>query len=258
MAALDRTLRHRAALAYLAGNGGLSHTTALDVWGLRPQPPGEPIHASVPVGSGLRTQPGLVIHHRRASVVLTWRGTCVTRVENSLVDAWPVLPVAERPGPVIKAVNGRRTTPQRVCTALSTAPRLGGRAELRVLLDRLADGCLSALEIWGHDHVFTGPGMPSFARQVRIVVGQRTTYLDVYAERERVDIELDGAASHGDARQRETDLRRDALLATVGILVVRFSHARLTGQPDEVRKEVLTILADRRSVSSGVSRRVSG
>ena len=44
-------------------------------------------------------------------------------------------------------------------------------------------------------------------------------YLNVYAERERVDIELDGATTHGDPRQREIDLRRDALLATLGIVL---------------------------------------
>jgi very-short-patch-repair endonuclease len=121
-----------------------------------------------------------------------------------------------------------------------------GRAELRVLLDRLAVGCRSALEIWGHDHVFSGRGMPAFERQVRVQAGGRTMYLDVYAERERVDFELDGAATHGDRRQREIDLRRDALLATLGILVVRFAHRRLVHETADVRREILAILARRR------------
>ncbi|MEV2239285.1 DUF559 domain-containing protein [Micromonospora sp. NPDC049891] len=72
-------------------------------------------------------------------------------------------------------------------------------------------------------------------------------YLDLFAKEERVNIELDGATSHGDPRQREIDLRRDALLATVGILVVRFSQRRLVREPDEVRRETLAILARRRS-----------
>ena len=45
--------------------------------------------------------------------------------------------------------------------------------------------------------------------------------------------------------EREIDLRRDALLATVGILVVRFSHRRLTADPAQVRQETLAILASR-------------
>ncbi|MGC4835557.1 DUF559 domain-containing protein [Micromonospora vinacea] len=105
-----------------------------------------------------------------------------------------------------------------------------GRAAVRGLVDRLAAGCRSPLEIWGHD-------------QIR--VGARTIYLDMFAEAERVNIELDGATSHGDPAEREIDLRRDALLATVGILVVRFSHRRLTTDPATVRQETLAILANR-------------
>ncbi|MEU4473288.1 DUF559 domain-containing protein [Micromonospora sp. NPDC023888] len=47
------------------------------------------------------------------------------------------------------------------------------------------------------------------------------------------------------AHEREIDLRRDALLATIGILVVRFTHRRLTADPAQVRRETLAILAAR-------------
>ncbi|HYN94688.1 MAG TPA: DUF559 domain-containing protein, partial [Pilimelia sp.] len=133
----------------------------------------------------------------------------------------------------------------RLTAALAGAPRLPGRAELRALLDRLVAGCRSELESWGHDHVFTGPGMPAFRRQVPVRVAGRSAYLDVYAEAERVDFELDGAASHGSPGQREADLRRDALLATLGILVVRFTHHRLLHDTAAVRQEILAILAAR-------------
>lgn len=72
-------------------------------------------------------------------------------------------------------------------------------------------------------------------------------YLDMLAERERVNIELDGATAHGSPGQREIDLRRDALLASSGILVVRFAHRRLVREVDEVRRETLAILATRRT-----------
>ena len=110
----------------------------------------------------------------------------------------------------------------------------------------MAAGCRSALEIWGHDHVFTGPGLPALRRQHPVRLGDRTVYLDVYAEPERVAFELDGAAYHGDPEQREADLCRDAALAARGIQVVRFSHRRLVREPDAVRREVLAVLATRR------------
>ncbi|MGC5019233.1 DUF559 domain-containing protein [Micromonospora sp. DT47] len=253
-ARLAPATRRRAALAYADGRAALSSLTALELWGLRRQPDDEPVHLDAPRGSGVHPRPHLAVHHRNGLVmdppeVAIRSGVPLVRLERALVDAWPLLPPAERAAPVIRAVNDRLTTPERITTLLETAPRLTGRAELRTLLARLDAGCRSPLEIWGHDHVFTGPGMPPFGRQAKVVVGARTMYLDVYAERERVDIELDGATTHGDPRQREIDLRRDALLATVGILVVRFAHRRLVHEVDAVRREVLAILASRRATA---------
>ncbi|MER7458653.1 DUF559 domain-containing protein [Micromonospora sp. NPDC126480] len=256
LARVPRPLAGRAALVWARGHGALSGLTGLDVWGLRRQPDDEPVHLDVPMTSGLRSRRHLVVHHRRSFLAessaasrpyaVTRRGLQVTRVEATLVESWPLLPPDERHGPVIRAVNEWLTTPERLRAVLASRPRMPGRTGLRILIGRLADGCRSPLEIWGHDNVFTGPGMPEFRRQARMRVGGRTMYLDLYAERERVDVELDGATTHGDRRQREVDLRRDALLATAGILTVRFSHRRLVHEPDEVRRETLAILNSRR------------
>jgi very-short-patch-repair endonuclease len=246
-------VRRRAALAWLDGRGALSHATALGVWGVHEAAPHDEVHVTVPRTVRLRSQPGVAVH-RRASFTpepphaLVRQDQLVTPLERSLVDAWPELPRAHRRAPVVRAVNDRMTTPGRIRSVLDGAPRLAGRADLVRLLDLLADGCLSPLEIWGHQHVFTAPGMPPFRRQVRVRVGTRSVYMDVYAEQEMVNFELDGASVHGDRRQREVDLRRDALLATLGILVVRFTHRRLVYETGAVRDEVLAILASRRAV----------
>ncbi|MFV2019069.1 DUF559 domain-containing protein [Micromonospora sp. LOL_023] len=245
--------RRRAVLAYADGRAAFSHTTALDLWGLRRQPADEALNLTVPFGAGMRGRAGLTVHHRRAFAVgppqvVVRGGEPVVRLERALVESWPLLPAADRPAPLIRAVNDRWTNAGRISAALDELPRLTDRAALRTLLAKLAAGCRSQLEIWGHDHVFVGGGMPDFQRQYPVRVdGGRTCYLDVYAERERVDFELDGAASHGSPAQREVDLRRDALLATAGIQVVRFAHRRLVYEPHQVRREVLTILDRRRS-----------
>ena len=249
---LDPLLRWRVVAAYAAGRGALSHTTALALWGLRPASTGEPVHLSVPATRGMRSRTGLVVHQRHGFAVeppqvVVRQGLPVTRLEAAIVDSWPLLPAEDRRLPVIRAVNERMTTPQRLMRALADAPKLPGRAELSRVLRLLDIGCRSPLEIWGHDHVFVGPGMPAFQRQVRIRIGRRTVYLDLYAERERVNIELDGAASHGDPRQREIDLRRDTLLAAAGIVVLRFSHRRLVHEPEAVRRETLAVLVARRA-----------
>ncbi|MFC7710515.1 DUF559 domain-containing protein [Micromonospora lupini] len=251
LARVDPEVARRAVLAYADGRGALSGLSALDAWGLRQQPPGEPLYVDLPRGSGLRGRPHLVVRHRAGFAVeppqvVVRGGLPVTRLDRTLVDCWSLLPPVERPNPLIRAVNDRLTTPQRLVAALAEVPRITDRAALRDLLDRLAAGCRSPLEIWGHDRVFTGPGMPAFTRQVRVRVGARTIYLDMFAEAERVNVELDGAGTHADPAEREIDLRRDALLATIGILVVRFTHRRLVANPAEVRQETLAILAARR------------
>jgi very-short-patch-repair endonuclease len=56
---------------------------------------------------------------------------------------------------------------------------------------------------------------------------------------------MDGAAWHGSREQRERDIHRDALVATVGWQTLRFSFPRLTGSPDDCRSEIRAVHAAR-------------
>jgi very-short-patch-repair endonuclease len=93
-------------------------------------------------------------------------------------------------------------------------------------------------------HVTTASSSTAAAAPIRLP--GHTVYLDLYAPAEKVNIELDGGATHSSPADRERDRRRDAALAALGILVVRYTHHRLTHDPDGVRREVLAILAARR------------
>jgi hypothetical protein len=112
-------------------------------------------------------------------------------------------------------------------------------------------GCRSELELWGYERVFTGPDMPRLVRNVRVRVGARSVYLDVYCPRSRVNFELDGAKWHHSPAARERDARRDAALAAMGIMVVRFTHDQLVHTPDVVRAQVRAIVAARLSGAAG-------
>jgi len=179
--------------------------------------------------------------HRYRSFGETHRrgGLIVVPLDEAVVHSWPLLPASHRTGLVISAVTRQHVSIDRLRRRLAEMPKLTGAADLKRLLDLVAAGCHSPLELWGALHVFTGPGMPAFKRQ-HSVAGY---LLDVYAEQERVAFELDGHAFHGDPVQRERDLRRDAALAAHGIQVVRFTYARLMSEPEAVRREVLAILA---------------
>lgn len=248
----QRLAVYRAALACAGAGAALSHTTALAVWGLLAADDGGEVH--VMTGPQRRARAtGLVAHRRDGFVaeppnVVVREGVPVTGLDRSVVDAWGQLAgVAShiRRAPVLRAVNGRMTTAARLAEVLDGSTRLRGRSELVGLLAKLRAGCRSELELWGYDRVFTGPGMPVLRWQVPVTVDGQTWYLDVLDGPSRTNFELDGARWHGDPRQREHDLRRDAALATLAIQSVRYSHDRLIREPEAVRLEVIAIIPAR-------------
>lgn len=239
-----------AALRYAGPNAALSHTSGLWAWGLVvPVPPDAPLHVMTD-GRQLRADPLVVVHRHRGfraepPMVVERQGLPVVRLESCLVDSWPLLDGPDRRAPLIHAVQQRLTLPDRILEVAAGAPALRGRAQLMSLLDLLAAGCHSELEIWGFRQVFDHPALPPSTRQLRVQLAGRRAYLDVAYEREKVDVELDGSRYHGGVR-REGDTRRDVALAVLGWLVLRYSHMRLHEEPDAVRREVLATLEVRR------------
>lgn len=246
----DRGAVLRAAVAYAGVPAAASHLTAVELWRL-PVPSGSRIHLMTGPTRHPRGAANVLVHRRRGFLaspphVIVRQGVSVTRLETSIVDSWPLLDGDAKRAPVIFAVAERLTTAERLRQALDSQPRLGGRRHLAALIAKLADGCRSPLELWGYDNVLNAPGMPRFRWQAPVALGNRVVYLDAYDEASGVNVELDGAKYHRGPADRERDLRRDSGLAALGITVVRFTHARLMREVDEVRREILAIIASRR------------
>ncbi|WP_203929498.1 hypothetical protein [Virgisporangium ochraceum] len=162
--AVDSDVVAAAALRYAAGRAALSHTSALRVWRL-PVPLHGPLHLTVAAPVRLRGSPEVRVHRRNGfelvpPQVVVRGGYPVTRLETSIIEAWPLLDRDAQRAPAIRAVAERLTTPGRLSAALEDHPRLAGRRVLTGLLGKLAVGCRSELEIWGYDQVFrTIPGL---------------------------------------------------------------------------------------------------
>ena len=90
------------------------------------------------------------------------------------------------------------------------------------------------------------PRSPAFTLQRRVEVAGRTSYLDAACDDVKLAVELDGAAYHGSRRQREDDIHRDALLATVGWHTPRSGYRRMTTQPDACRRDIRSAYQARR------------
>lgn len=177
--------RWRAALVVAGPSAALSHTTALAVWRL-PVPEADEIHVTTGPGRRIRV-PGIVGHRvvgfsLESLAARVRRGVVVVSLEWALVDSWPMLVADTQRAPLLCAVGDRLTTTARVRDAVSARVRLPQRAALLRLLERLDAGCRSPLELWGYDHVFTGPGFEQLRWQVPVALGSRTVWLDAYDE----------------------------------------------------------------------------
>src|SRR5450759_3341255 len=131
----------------------------------RPLASGSRLHGQ-PRCPWLRQRPGStrgdarVVVHRRAPFdsddadVVRRDGLAMLSIERCLIDKWQLRSPERRRAELITAVRGRRTSVERVRAELAGVA-IPDRAELEQLLELLAAGCASELEIWGHLHVFT-------------------------------------------------------------------------------------------------------
>ena len=262
-----RDVLARAALRYRAEAGvrrgvpwrepALSHLDALGAWDLPcpalpvSGPDAVPIHVTEGPGPAVRVA-GIEVHRRRDfSESPVWRvsGTGLTAVSQAqaIVESWPMLPTLDQRAPMIVGVRDRRVRVEDILTGLAVQPPATGAREMREMAALIAAGLHSQLELWGHARVFGDPRLAGATTQHPVLLRTgKTIYLDRYCDQLLLDVELDGAAFHGLPGQRERDLRRDAALAALGILVVRFSHQRLHRETVEVIEELVEIIAIRR------------
>ncbi|MGY1745015.1 DUF559 domain-containing protein [Blastococcus sp. SYSU D00695] len=241
--------RVRVAAAVRACGGVVSHGSALALWGLAD--PVGPVHLTVDVRRSGRGSQGVVLHRSRdvVSSIRRVEGLPVSCPERALVDVWGSARGPARQdarAATITAVRRRMCGPRDLLSEIERRPCLPGRAALVRLVGLLADGCQSELEIWGCLEVLGAPGMPRFRQQHRITVAGESFVLDAAYEEVLLAVEMDGAAFHGSREQRERDIRRDALAATIGWQTLRFGFRRMTQRADECRREIRMVHDARR------------
>ena len=247
----------RARAATIWAKGPLSHQSALGLWDTMPSQRGK-LHVTVSADRYPRKTSGVMVHRTTLPLSMTTiREIPVTTLGRSLVDSWDWSNRSRKGVPhgglpavrqaVIECVRQRRIRVDAL-RAESAAYRLhAGRPALLELLDLVAGGCESELEIWGVTRVLPGPPhVPSPVQQHRVRLDNgRWVFLDAAYPDALVAVELDGAAFHGSREARERDLRRDSALAALGWVVLRFSYARLTADPEGCRREIEAVVLRR-------------
>jgi hypothetical protein len=250
----DWTVRAHAATGY--AGGPLSHMSALAVHRIVDNEVTR-LDVTVPGQRRVRSSRWLRVHRSGSPVeVVRARQLPVTPVARSLIDTWGD---AHRAGAmrgfdsvareaVLTATRGRRATAAGLTALLETRPELPGRSALIELLGFITTGCESELEIFGVRHVLAIPGIPPCEQQYRVLLAGGSVRLDAAWPDVKLAVELDGAAFHGSHDARERDLRRDAALAALGWVVLRFSYRRLVREPEACRAEILAAYRRRMSV----------
>ncbi|MGQ7297464.1 DUF559 domain-containing protein [Quadrisphaera sp. KR29] len=254
----DARTRQRAALLFAGAPAALSHTTALQVHGLPvPEEVAQAaVHVTVP-HQRRRTVPAsgtwrVALHRCRAAPTRQERdGLAVVSAQRAVVESWPLLSGSDQRAPALLGVRKELLTAADLVAELAVRRQADGAAELRQLVAKILAGCRSELELWGYEHVFTGPEFAHLRRQVEVVAAGRLSVLDCYDPRTALAVELDGRAYHGSPWQRERDIARDARVAGLGIQTLRFSHRRLTTEPEACRREVLEVAAVRQAQLAG-------
>jgi very-short-patch-repair endonuclease len=116
---------------------------------------------------------------------------------------------------------------------------------LRQTIDLIADGCESELEAHGVLNVFRHRSLPPSVGQLRITLPTGTVRLDRAWPEAMLAVELDGARYHTSPEDRRRDLARDAALAALGWVVLRFTFADVIRDARGVRARLLEVYKTR-------------
>ena len=249
------TVRAHAAVGYT--NGVLSHMSALAAHGFLDEPMTR-LDVTVPADRRLRSGRWLLVHRStRPSGTVVVGGLPATTVARSLVDTW-----GEAHGTramrgfdavardiVFRATRRGRVRPTGIEAELAARPELPGRSALAELLGFVAAGCQSELEIRGLREVVTVPDLPAPVLQYRVDLPAGPVRLDAAWPELKIAVEFDGAAFHGSLAARERDLRRDAALAALGWVVLRFGYRDVVRRPSVCRAQIAATYRQRMSVA---------
>ena len=142
-------------------------------------------------------------------------------------------------GWVSAAVQRRLTTPTRLRHQVEGRARLRHRKLVLELVEDVAVGAESPIEVAYLNDVERAHGLPSGTRQRRPV---GSTYLtDVKYDPYTLLVELDGRVAHeGEGRFR--DMRRDNAHVLLGRPTLRYGHADVFRQPCAIADEVAAVL----------------
>ena len=220
-----------AALLRAGPGAALSYLTAAELHGLIDHP-GESIYVTVPSTRRV-TMRGVVVRTsaRIAEAIHPGREPPRTTIEETVFDLIELAHTADDAcGWITRAVGRRLTTAERLTETLKLRKKIRWRATLEDMLAAARDGIHSVLEYRYLRDVERAHGLPRSRHQVRVLIGGRIAYRDIYYEEYRLAVELDGRLAHPE-EERGRDRRRDNHGGPDDVLTTRYDWQDVTLHP---------------------------
>lgn len=161
-----------------------------------------------------------------------------TTLEDTVLDLCEGADVTQVLDWLTTAVQSQRTTPARIRRALERRRRYAGRTLLLELLGDVRQGAHSPLELRYLRDVERAHGLPEGVRQH---TSRHRHQRDVYYERYRLVVELDGRLGH-EGTGRFRDMERDNHATVDGQASLRYGNADVAGLPCAVAWQVGPVL----------------
>lgn len=226
-----------AALLYVR-TGVLSHTTAAWWWGIIDTDPRR-IHISTT--SKCRSTSEIKVHRRRALESVVLRGLPVTPVAATLVDLAAILPRDQLRRALAETEFRRLVDVRDIEAALGRGRR--GSAALRRALDAHLPELAHARSVLEERFVLLCEGYDIPMPELNVPICGFV--VDALWRDDGLVVELDGKAAHGTGSRIESDRRRDLVLRSNGLRVLRYTWAQLTETPALVAADVKLALGRR-------------
>jgi very-short-patch-repair endonuclease len=222
----------------------LSHSHAGFLWRLFRHAPSRPVHVTVPAPR-CPHHPGIRVHRvqvLRPDEVTRLRQIPVTTPARTLLDLAAVLHSRELEQAMAVAERTHAGTQRRLAALLARYPARPGTPKLRQLLDGPRRPALTRSEA---EERFLGLVRRAGLSEPEANVALHGYELDLLWRDEGLAVEIDGYAFHGDRDAFEADRRRDAVLASHGLQVVRITWRQITEEPEATLVLVTRALAER-------------
>ncbi len=244
--ATHRSTRLAACTRWLADRGAISGLAACHIYGLEVR---DLPNIAVVIQRSRRSRLPSWVHTRSLTAGIPIQnvdGHRVVPLEYALIDAVRERGLEGVKGPLLDAIREGKTDSARILEAVRSLPRVKHRRPLVRFLENLKGGIHSYLEYLADTCVFNIPQLAALERQVAFWVDGKEYRVDTLDRETMTAIELDSRKHHGSEAARRRDLERDAALASIGILTLRFTYEQICTEPLTCRKRILATIAARR------------